>query len=253
MMEYKNNRQFYTVEQVVSSCYLYLDSEDSRDELVFREWIYDALREIGPPQTGPKKVCLEVKDFCIEKPQDLAALQDMNLLDSSNGIFFFEFRGNGILNSELRQNTDGSISADRLSTLGGTYSIVVSEQERTYELSSNATGVFKAELLYYPLPINEDGDMIIPEDHKLACISYVEWNYLKRERNRSRRRGNLVPQSEVSEAYSRWINKQIQVKGRNKMPNTVEFGTIARKWVSMIPKFTDKRMRSTGNTFRYRL
>lgn len=251
-MPSKSNFQFYTVDEIISAIYTRIDHIDDRDELVYRDWIYDAEREIGAPNLYIKKKKVPVTDFMFEKPCDLAHLVDLNLLGSGGQVYNYEFDGSNFLDSEVAlDNTDTTYDLG----LNRSHPIRVAEQEHCFVIGSNANGVVEAEMSYYAFPIKEDDDgtysILIPETHKLAVISYVEFQHFKRERNRTRKQGNLVPMSEVTYYEDKWIREMQKSKGRNKMPNLPELDTIAFKWMTMIPNYKDKARHRNYNTKRY--
>lgn len=242
-MENNCNLQFCTVEEVVAAAYLRLDIEDSRDEIVFTEWSYDALREIGP---GPEDInvkCVAVEDLCFSKPVDMMGLIDLQLIGTGNRPYFYQFSQNRILGSEI-QGTNTTVSTS--TNGGGESSIIVSEQDRTFVLSSNAGSITKAELSYFTFPVTEEGDMKIRENLKLSIIAYIEWQYYKRERNRTRRltKTAVVPMNEIDFYKTSWIQEMRKSKGRSKMPNAVSAELIGRKWNSLIPNWKDSKRNS---------
>lgn len=238
-MASSNNLFFYTVDEVVDAAYLQLDIEDTRDKQIFREFIYDALRQIGPSSTDREEVCVPVENFCIEKPCNFGYLIDLNLMDDQNNVYYYQMRQNGILNSELRQNEPEQPAVT--GNYRGTRNIIVHEEDTKFSVSSNASTITKANMSFMTLPVFPDGTIKVREDQKLACVAYVEYMYLKRERNRTRRMGNAVPMSEIQMSKENWIGLMQQAKGRGKMPNAEAARTIQRMWVTMIPNFKDRK------------
>jgi len=241
-MASSNNLFFYSVDEVVDAAYLQLDIEDTRDKSIFREFVYDALREIGPSSKDRKEVCLPVENLCFEKPCQAGYLIDLNLMDDNNNVYYYQMRQNGKLSSEIRKNQNNQTAINTDSR--GTPYVVVHEEDTRFTISSNGSMITKANMSFMSLPVFDDGTIKVREDQKLACVAYIEYIYLKRERNRTRRMGNAVPMSEVQMAHDRWIGKMQQAKGRGKMPNTEASRQIARNWVTMIANFKDRKKNS---------
>ena len=241
-MDSNSSLQFCTVEEVVAAAFLRFDTQDSRDEIVFTEWAYDALREIGP---GPEDIeikCVSVDDLCFEKPCNLMQLIDLQLVGAQGEIFYYQFSQNRILDSEL-SNTRATPEVNNSSRIGTRY-IVVSEQDKSFILSSNASAVAKAEMSYFTFPVDEEGNMKIRENLKLPIIAYIEYQFYTRERHKLRRKGNFVTMNEIQFYKDNWIGKLRQAKGRQKMPNAVSAETIARKWNTLIPNWKDSKRNS---------
>ena len=101
-------------------------------------------------------------------------------------------------------------------------------------LSSNGEEISQVEIRYYALPVDDEGLPFVRERIKEAVISYCEYLWMKRERNRRRKE---IPMSEVDWFKNTWeINKRT-AKGRNKMVNSVEAESILRRWVTTIPQW----------------
>jgi hypothetical protein len=237
-----------SIEEMVSSAFISLDVNDTRDELVFREWCYDALREIGTGNVDIHTVCLPVEDLCVSKPCDFASEYEINILDSAGNVHYYQSSQTGIRESQTnRNNGSGSVSTENHNEYGIS-TIVLSETDDSFNLSSNAlrAGISSMELTYYRLPIDEDGNPLIREIYKLAVMAYIEYKYIKRERNRKRKE---IPMSEVDWYKNAWMSEMIKVKGRVKMPSPVQADTIMRKWVTLVPNFRDSVRHRKG---RYR-
>jgi hypothetical protein len=241
-----------TLEEVVASAFLALDIEDTRDELVFREWAWDALREIGPSRVDRKTECIPVEGLCAMKPHDYLYGLDMNILDCHGNIYYYQMAESGILESE-QQNTDvGGSSLSQNVDVGGA-SIKVAEQKEIFAFSSNAAnaGITKIELSYYSYPMDADGEPLIEEKMKEAIISYIEYRHIKRER--SRRRGTRdVPLAEVVDARDEWKRQRMAMRGDIKMPDPLAADTIFRRWVTGIPNFKRRGRNRRNSGFRRR-
>lgn len=228
-----------TLDDIISAAFLRLDSEDSRDELVFQDWAWDALREIGPSKVDTDTKCVEVNDFCIEKPSGFLYMLNMNLLDASGNVLYYQMQSNKPLKSENRRGVDTLT----FSTNGNLTPIRCSEGKDYFELSTNATSVSSAELSFYCFPMDDDGQPLFEEKMKEAILAFIEHMYVKRQRHRERAN---IPLSEVQYLEDVWRRKRQEVRGDIKMPDPNEFNNIARKWVTAIPNFKDRVRNSRG-------
>lgn len=241
-----------TLEEVVSSAFIALDVEDSRDELIFREWAWDALREIGPSRVDRKTVCIPVKGLCAMKPHDYLYGLDMNLLDCSGNIYYYQMAESGVLESEQQNDNVGGSSLSQNIDVGGS-SIKVAEQKEIFAFSSNANdaGIVNIELSYYSYPMDAEGEPLIEEKMKEAVITYIEYRYLKRERRR--RVGTRdIPLNEIVDAREEWRRQRMAIKGDIKMPDPLAADTIFRRWVSGIPNFKRRARNRRNSGFRRR-
>jgi hypothetical protein len=224
-----------SMEELIASIYTRLDSIDTRDEMVFRDWIWDAIKEIGVGSLDVVTECLPVENLRICKPCYFGSVLEMNLLDATNGTVYFQFTGTGAKESEALNYT------------------LVSETDDAFHLSSagSACVVTSAEVSFYRLPIDENENPLVREDDKLAIICYVEYQFWKRERNRKRGKARSeMPMSEIDFYNRQWVIELGKVKGRKKMVSPLHAETIMRKWMTLIPDFRDKKrhkMHGRGN------
>ena len=248
-MENSNNTTLITMEELIAESFARLDLEDSRDELIFRNWIYRALRWIGQSMTDIKTECIPVCDLSIKKPCDYWSGIDMNLLGPNNQIYHYQFTENGFLQSEEGRNGQGDFLGTN-SSLSGARTIHVGEDSFCFNLSSTAekTGICKAELKYFALQKDENGDPLIKEDIVEAIHAYIEWQYFKRGRNRTRGTRKF-PHSEVESARITWQNYKAMVQGNLKMPSPQAAEVMLRKWVTGIPDFKNKARNSRTSRF----
>jgi hypothetical protein len=240
-----------TLEQIVSSAFIALDVDDSRDELVFKEWAWDALREIGPSRVDKKTKCIPITNLCAMKPHDYLYGLDMNILDDSGQIYYYQMAESGILESE--QEFKGVIGDSSITVSSTGASIKVSEQKEAFVFSSNAlkSGVTKMEITYYGYPVDEYGEPLVEEKMKEAVITYIEYRYLKRERRRRVGTRDL-PLAEVADARDEWKRQRMAIRGDIKMPDPLSADAIFRRWVTGIPNFKKKAKNARITRFRRR-
>tara|TARA_R100000995_G_scaffold70727_2_gene39340 strand:- start:20943 stop:21674 length:732 start_codon:yes stop_codon:yes gene_type:complete len=237
-----------TLEQIVSSAFIALDVDDSRDELVFKEWAWDALREIGPSRVDKKTKCIPITNLCAMKPHDYLYGLDMNILDDSGQIYYYQMAESGVLESE--QDFKGSFDTSTDITRSKGSSIKVAEQKEAFVFSSNASksGVTKMEISYYSYPVDEYGEPLVEEKMKEAIITYIEYRYLKRERRRRVGTRDL-PLAEVADARDEWKRQRMAIRGDIKMPDPLSADTMFRRWVSGIPNFKRRARNSRITRF----
>lgn len=126
--------------------------------------------------------------------------------------------------------------------------IYVSEDDTRFNLSSNSLGVHAVEIVYYALPINQEGMPIVREIVKEAVICFCEYQWVKRQR---RRQPKLIPMSDVDYYNNEWKLAKGTAKSRQKMVNPVQAEAILKKWMTTIPQFKSKN-RHRGGRFNRR-
>lgn len=211
----------YNVEEVVAEIFSRLELSDTRDEAVFYNWIFSALRELGSSSLDITSECIKPVDLCIPKPCNYGGLVQLILSDDKGSVpFVFTNTGAKTDRGDYYQNIDRVI--------------YVSEEDNRFVLSSNAKGVENVEIRYYALPVDDEGLPFVRENLKEAVIAFCEFLWIKRQRNRRRKE---IPMSEVDWFKNQWEISKRTAKGRNKMINPVEAESILRKWVSTIGQY----------------
>ena len=216
-----------TLDEVISAAFLRLDNEDTRDELVFQDWVWDALREIGPSKTDIKSECVSVYDLCIQKPSGFLYMLDMDLLDNMNNIHYYQMTEHSPMSNDIN-------------------GITVAETKEFFELSSNASTITKAEMSFYCYPVNADGEMLVEEKMKEAILAFVDYMFVKRGRRRDK---DEFPLAEIQYTEDVWRRKRQEVRGDIKMPDPNQFKAIAERWVTAIPNFRHKKMKSRSTSY----
>ena len=120
---------------------------------------------------------------------------------------------------------------------------ITDTRDTKFNLSSNIGGIHAVEIVYYALPINQEGMPIVREMVKEAVISFCEFQWIKRQR---RRQPKLIPISEVDYYNNEWKLAKGTAKGRQKMVNPVQAEAILSKWMTMLPKFKTKNRHRGG-------
>lgn len=223
--------RFTTMDELIAETSFRLACTDTAEELIFRNWVYRAIQLIGEAPTDVKTECVEVDGLTISKPCDYLSGIDMNLLDIAGNSIYFQFTEKGLMDSE---------NSFRLGT------IKIVELDNCFTLSSTSKdyGIVKAELSYFAMLQDENGEPLIREDFTEAIHAYIKYLYLERNRNKYRAHSNIYPLNEIEYAKNNWINLKGMTRGNSKMPSPLRAEAIMRKWMSAIPNFKNKRRNS---------
>lgn len=243
-----NNVRILTTEEVITEFMDLMDIEDSRDELIFHNWVYACMRELVPYQTTKKTVCIEVCNLSIKKPCDFLYAIDMNLLGPEGQIHYYKFAEGGFMESEQQHKNRGGSPASEYHSKE--YGIKVGEDEHCYHLDSTASNsnIVKAELNYFAFPFDDSGAPLIPESFRLCVLEYLSWKYKTRQRNRHFGANVNYPTSEVDMYRSNYYAERARVLGNKRMPDSLQIEHVARKWTSLIPNYQNK-VRNKRNRF----
>lgn len=218
--------RFIDVRAVVENAMISLDDTNSRDRVIFRQWAYIAMREIGFSKVNIVEKCVPICNLSFEKPCDLVSTIEVSLKDSSG----FSIRYTYLPNKGLLPVDDALVSSY-------TNRIFMSEDADFYYLSSNANDIVEAQIKYYALPLNDEGFPLIPEVHLLAIMSFIEFMYIKRKRASAPR---SVSGQDMAEFKDAWTRERGKARGRNKMPSIHEAQHVFKNWCTLINRFSFK-------------
>jgi hypothetical protein len=215
--------QFVSLNEVVANSALLIKDTDPRHRNILRQWTYLGERQLGFSGLHDKAEQVEVDNLTIKKPSDYAVGNDLALFDANDNEYKIHFHG-----SKKRIHNEVTILSGTVGGFSYDHSeIGVSEDPYYFYLDSNGESVTYANIRYYSYPIDEDGDMLIPEHHLFALINFNFWMWEKR-RNEN--------QSSISMAKNDWLMEQSKAKAKNKVPSMLEGKDIVRMHSSMIDK-----------------
>lgn len=206
--------RFLPIDEVIAEIGIDTDNEDSRDVLVYKQWVFRALRNISYSENQRKTVPLEASgSFSFVVPCDLAEPIQLNLLNNGSPLLFHWREGVGFVGER-------------------SCSITISEQNGFFEVSTNAGGTLTAEIQYWAMPVDEDGMPLTPEIFLEAVIAFCDWKWFARQR---RRKPKEVSYNEVMACQQKFNLLATQAHGRAKLPNPMNAARIGRENLSRIP------------------
>ena len=217
---------FITMNEVVANSATLIEDTDPKNRNLFRQWTYLGERQLGFSGLHIKPVQIEVDNLTIKKPNDYASGIDLALFDVSDNEYKYHFQGNRKrIHNEwtiANSSTSSSLGFARTDT-----EIGVSEDPYYFYLDSTGESITYANINYYSYPIDDDGDMMIPEHHMFALMNFNYWMWERRKKEN---------QSSIAQAKADWLMEQTKAKAKNKVPSMLEGKDIARMHNSMIDK-----------------
>lgn len=218
--------EYLNIDEVTAASMAVIEEATAEERNLFRAWIVECMRDIGPNSSWYKRCSLTPKNLSLKKPSDHTATVDLALFDRSNN----ELQYNFIPNVSGRIHPDRFALYDNLSTDTRTNRIDVSEDAYYYHLGSNGELVNSALIGYLAMPVDRDGMPLIPENQLTAYKMFCRWNYAMRKNNN---------QSFIDQSYSIWLRERDRAKGRGKMPDPLRGIQAFKKYLSLYstPKF----------------
>ena len=223
--------RFLSIAEVEASASSIIGDVDDQERLYFPQWIYIAMRHIGPSKDFIKvKFGIPVENLSFPKPRDMNTMIDLSLQNQGGDELLYRYK------SGTRRIHNYDRNEVRVPK------VEVSEDANFFYLSTNAsrvndseevigndidTTVIKANVRYFALPVDDDCNILIPEERLLAIMFFIRYMVFLR-RNMSR--------IQISDARREWHQERDRVKGLAKMPSMLEGKEIATLWRSMIEK-----------------
>lgn len=214
-------QRFVGIDEIVSAAYTIIPDADRRRRNIFRFWVYLGERDIGTvsPHVKTCKVEVDKKSKSIKKPKDMLRIEDIGLYTKSGELKWkYEWRGGKVHKNEKLWPERIELSEDNdyyyLTSYNSTYHNNDIEPETLVEY---------ALLRYYSLPLDDDGNVLIPESHMQALMYYIKYmDAISRS----------LPTVEVDR--QRWLMERAKAYSFDKMPDQIRARQIAKEWMSLI-------------------
>lgn len=210
------------IEQVVSTAMSVLEKADTADRAYFKEWVYLGLLEIGPNLAWYAEATLYPDTFTLKKPDGFHSAIDLGLYDSSKNELKYVYRGMG---TRIHASDNSLLNAAAYAPTQGA-PIDVSEDEYYFHLGTNSTQVSYAVVKYWQIPLDENGDLLIPEMDIMALVQFLRYMWYMRKDDKT---GMAMQKNS-------WIAARNEARGAHRTPSMLVGGEIARSWNSMIRK-----------------
>lgn len=212
---------YISVDQLISNAQLTLGLQDDEMRIPLRQWAYDAQRSIGLSyldKTDTK--WKEIKDKAWNKPCGFVSPVLIQVKDGSGNCFHPRYKSN----------------LDKCGCCENVYNYdcntFVGENKTQFYLDSDATQYTHYRMVYYGLPVDDDGQPLIREENERAIVAYIEYMYTKRRRHQNR---NEVPMNEVAFLQNEWRKLKGQAVGNQNMPHKLLYDEAMRQWDTIVP------------------
>ncbi len=212
--------KFVTSEEVISTARILVPEIDDSLSLLCRQLVYLGVRELGPILEDIKDCVLYPHDNALKKPEDCLIIDDIALFDATGNELAYTYRGPG---KGVHKDFSTTFSVP----------IDISEDDWFIHFGSNGDYVATAAIRYYGLPIDEYGDIRIPERWLLPLSHFIRYMLAIRLDN-----GKEPMAREV------WKEERRKAKSVNKTVSHISplaMRTLDKKYNSMINKIMHSR------------
>lgn len=222
-MEYR----FAPMMEVVDSATLVCKGATDEHRSIFRQWCYFGMLQIGATKHWIKTCKLIPKNGSFKKPSDFASSVAVALYDSSDQELRYEFFGEGARVHADRQAVHSTTSQEQVSGR-----LDLSEDAYYFHMGTGYEQVAYALVRYLALPVDSNGEILVPEDNIFALTMFIRWQWAMRERESI---------SEIDHARDTWYREKDRIRGDNKMPSYFDAKEFGKKWLSLINGYKPNR------------
>jgi len=213
---------YVSVDQVIATASSIIEQVDTMDRAYFKEWVYLGLQQIGPNTAWYNDVTLYPNNLELKKPSDMYAPVDLALYDGNNHELRFTYRG---LGRRLHQSGNNVLDEGVYAPEFGA-PIDLSEDAYYFYLGTNSSQVSYALLKYLKYPVDEVGNLMIPENDVLPLSYFVKYMWYCRKDDKQG----------MGQWNNKWIAARNEVRGEHKTPSLLDATEMARTWNSLIQK-----------------
>ncbi len=214
---------FVPADQVIATAMSISEGADTIDRAFLKEWVYLGLLEIGPNTAWFDDATLYPVDYSMRKPENMHSAISLSLHDSSGAELKYVLRGYG------RRNHD----SDNQLVREGTYApalgapIDLSEDAHYYNIGT-ATGnlVSYGQLKYWKFPVDEHGDLMVPESDVLTLAKFLKYMMYFRKDDKQG----------IALTHPIWTAARNEARGAHRTPDIFHGTETARTFQSMIQK-----------------
>lgn len=213
---------YLSIDEIVATAETVIPKATTEDKLIWRNWTWLALQDLGISDEDIKSATLYPKNGLCKKPDDFRVLVDLVCVDSANAQLVHKFRTKG---HRLYYDTRNDLQI----TSG--IPVDVSEDRFNFILGTNADDVAALNIRYFAYPIDKKtGLPMIREDEVMAIIYFIRYMWaMRKDDNRS----------EIQEKQVAWFRESDRVRARKKMTSLTEekAKSIGKSWMRLIPSW----------------
>ena len=212
----QESSQYATIDEVVALAASQLKDITRADRRLMRGWAWRAIEQIGPVEWLSKLVKLtDIENLSVRKPDDWLATKAIALFSNDTEIQHI------YTSSKKTHQHDNATSA----------AVYVNEDANFIYMDSTASNVDCVHLEYYTIPIDENGEPLIPRVYLTPIESYLLFLYWRKTSQNMGMIGMLK---------NDWLMQRRNARAKMKMPNMQLGKEIMTQWTTMIPRISQK-------------
>jgi hypothetical protein len=181
--------RYITLDEAVAQCLSLHENPEPIQEVLFRNWVVNALEILGPETSDRRKIILPLDQGVAAKPFGYLYPINMDVLHGNESVTFSFQGGADTLMGEYKQG------------------IRVSDQGPSFVVEGIADALL---LEYFSAPLDAQGNLLINELDMEALYAYTDYMWQRRKK---------ANQNAIYEAKRTWIEERSSTRGRKNTPN----------------------------------
>lgn len=204
--------RFLEVDEVVANASTFIEDMTDEMALIARQWVWFAMRDIGPSYDLISNREVEISGGSARKPEDMTGnIIDLTVYTESGQEIPYRYNYNNARkseNSKIRNILD------------------IYEDPHFIHFSDHDPKPERVLIKYFKMPLDDCHLPLVPESHLNAVMAYIKFAYYFR-------RGNDSAMIGFSKNF--WEQERLKVRAKNKSVAGLRAKQIVKEWMSIIP------------------
>lgn len=210
--------KYIDVDEVVANASTFIEEMSDELALMMRQWVWMAMRDIGPNYGDVTTAEIEIIGSSAQKP--------LNMIGNFIDLAVYTAEGHEI---NYNYNFDGG----RVHDSKLIKSVIDIYEDANYVHFSDFALIPDYMIVkYYTMPLDSCNLPKVPESHLNAVVAFIKFCYYYRQGNRS---------DMIVISRNHWLDERAKVRGRNKSVAGIRAKQIEKEWMTHIPKVNRRR------------
>lgn len=218
---------YTSLDEVTALAQTVIKDSDDKMRNLYKSWVWEATLNLGISDDEIKVAELYPNNFTAKLPPDCRYIIEVSCFDKSGTQLPHQYRGgNRRIYADTRMIVTGTTNGDPNSFIP----VDISNDRYNIHLGTNGQNVGTIIIRYFSYPLDENGQPLIREEDKMACVFFVRYmDALRRDDNRSK-----IQQDEIA-----WFREADRARARKKMTSVTpdKARTMMRSLQSLVPNF----------------
>lgn len=204
--------RFLEVDEVVANGSTFIEEISDELALIMRQWVWFAMRDIGPSYELIETSEINVVDNSVAKPLDMTGNPiELGVYDESGNEIPYRYNYSG-----------GRVFTKR-------------DWQKTIDIYEDATHIHFSDferqpsyavLKYFKMPLSDCNEPLVPESHLNAVVAYLKFAFYWRQGTNP---------AMIGMARNMWEQERLKIRSKNKSVAGLRAKQMVKEWMSIIP------------------